>query len=1234
MSMPAQRPQTANECANLVDLLRERAQVQPDTLACRYLGEDEEVRAELSYARFDEQARAIAARLQGLGVAGESAVLLYPPGLEFLAAFFGCLYAGVVAVPLPVPRVKASLTQFLGIVHDLNVRVVLTTETSMSRLTRLEIPELDTLMCLATETTPADTALAWQPPAVSGEGVAYLQYTSGSTANRKGVVIRHANVLANLRGIGERFRHHEASVCVNWLPHTHDLGLVSGMLQPILHGHPNVLMSPTAFVQQPVRWLNAITRYRGTYTNSPNFGYDACVRRTTEEQRAGLDLSSWLVALNGAEPVRWQTVDEFTALFAPCGFRREAMYPAYGLAEATLVVSGGLRDALPVAVNLDASALEQDRVVESRAASGVRTMVGCGHALQETEIAIVDPQTRQTRAAKEIGEIWVRGPGVAGGYWQRDDDTEATFLARRADDPLNTYLRTGDLGFLRDGELFITGRLKDLIIVRGANHYPQDIEWTVEQSHVAFRAGCSGAFSLPVDGTEQLVVVAELERDYLRTIEPREIWLTARRAVAEMHDLQLHTLVLLKTGTVPRTTSGKIQRRQCRADFISDALAAIWSSSLETADAVDAIEARPAAVASGEGAAEVTAESTITWLRDYAAECLNSRVMDERRTITPPVMLDFGNHGLLGLQVPREFGGRGFDYRQTMRVFEQLGAIDQTLAMMTIVHNVLGIRPIQHHGSVALRSEWLPRLASGRELVAFAVSEPGAGSNPQALSSTAMPDGADAWHLFGQKSWSGTAGWASVVNVFAQNLDADGQPRGVSGFAVPRGTKGMRLGPEALTLGMRGMVQNTIYLEGARVTRAQSLGQPGAGMGVAQDAMMHGRLAIAAACIGGMKRALQLLVRYAERRTIATGRLLDNPVLLERVVGLSGAVAALETLITRMAECLDRGEHVPIDAYIASKIAGSEWLWRAADDLVQFLGGRGYIETNVAAQLLRDARVTRILEGPTEALAMFLGSRVVNDGTDLRQFLTATLSAPRVSARLEEVASEIHARCTAGKSGFVGPVDARRWAYGLLGQIATDALLLAATPASAPPHHRAWAQQRFEDAIAAARSRADRGAFGLTSTELGSLVHGYAVSIGDIEQSLAGEDHELDRLLRRNDSRRAPPPPPTAASRAVEGLGASPIQPVAPTQSHRPPRDAKAIEQFIVRWVAKELKLPEASIDASRSFFDYGVDSVTTVMLGASLEEWLGMELNPELIYDIPVIDRFAAHLAAGQPQT
>lgn len=363
-------------------------------------------------------------------------------------------------------------------------------------------------------------------------------------------------------------------------------------------------------------------------------------------------------------------------------------------------------------------------------------------------------------------------------------------------------------------------------------------------------------------------------------------------------------------------------------------------------------------------------DDLLEWLRSYAKKRINSRLIDERRCIPPYIVLDFGNRGLLGMQVPPKYGGMGLSNQDTLLVLQQLGAIDPTLASFVGVHNVLGIRPLMNYASDQLRDELLPLIATGRELAAFALTEPGAGSNPQAISAKAIPDSNSqgGWRLQGNKIWIGSAAWASAINIFVQTFDAEGQYLGVSGFVIRQESKGLRQGPEALTMGLRGMVQNAVYLDDVSVNSDHLLGELGSGMKVAQDAMMHGRLCITAASLGGMKRCAQLMLRYAKCRTISTGRLLKNPVTLAKLTDLTESIVAVESLVTRIAKLLDEECYIPVEAYAACKIVGPEFFWQAADSLIQMLGGRGYIETNIAPQLLRDSRILRIYEGPTETL--------------------------------------------------------------------------------------------------------------------------------------------------------------------------------------------------------------------------------------------------------------------------
>ncbi len=584
------------ESSTLIELLRRRALQQPEHRAYTYLLDGEIEAAHLTYAELDCQARAIGAMLQSYGASGERALLLYPTGLEFIAAFFGCLYAGVIAVPLPPPnpaQPQRTLPRLLAITNDAGPSLALTTSSILAKIERLfaQAPELKAMHWLATDKVTSNPAHEWQEPTANSATLALLQYTSGSTAVPKGVMVSHGNLLHNSAYLTDALELTSDSVSVTWLPAFHDMGLSNGIIQPLYTGGRCFLMPPQAFLQWPVRWLQAISRYQATVSGGPNFAYELCARRITPEQRVTLDLSSWIAAYNGAEPVRADTLKRFAESFAPCGFRPSFSYPCYGLAEATLIVSGGLLRDEPILCTTPVAALEKHRVVQALGQlQNARTFVGCGRAQLNTKIVIVNPESLTRCAPDEVGEIWVSSPSVAQGYWNRPEETERTFHACLADTGEGPFLRTEDLGFLKDGELFVTGRLKDLIIIGGRNLYPHDIELTVEQSHPSIRPGCCAAFSVDIADEERLIVTAEVERHYqsadrdpqhaeahsARKVRPlldvEAVVRSIRRAVAEAHDVRVYTVVLLRTGRIPKTPSGKVQRRACRASFLDGTL--------------------------------------------------------------------------------------------------------------------------------------------------------------------------------------------------------------------------------------------------------------------------------------------------------------------------------------------------------------------------------------------------------------------------------------------------------------------------------------------------------------------------------------------------------------------------------------------------------------------------------------------------------------------------------------
>lgn len=577
------------ETTSLVELLRWRAIHQPDRLAYTFLHQGEVEEARLTYATLDQQARAIAALLQAKGAAGEPALLLHPPGIHYVAAVFACLYAGAIAVPAYPPYSARMVPRIQSILADTRSRFILTTSETLADLQgRLaNIPGQDRVEWIATDVVATPMAEGWREPCSDPETTAFLQYTSGSTALPKGVMVSHGNLRHNLEMLTRHCEQTPASHTVSWLPPYHDLGLICGIMYPFYVGFPATLMSPVAFLQRPFRWLRAMSDNRATMSMAPNFAYELCCRKVTPEQRATLDLSSWTVAANGGEPARDETMTRFCETFAASGFRRETFFPGYGMAETTLIFATSRVHFPPVIGVFDKVALERNEAIAvSQDHENARKIAGYELFSPDQKLVIVDPESGIPCPPCRVGEIWVSGPSVTQGYWRRPEETDQIYHARLAESNKGPFLRTGDLGFMQFGELFVTGRLKDLIIIHGRNHYPQDIELTADHSHPALRLGCCAAFSVDVDNKEQLVILAEIEPRYQprkqqaleqaaavdgprKPLEPQAVVNAIREAIAREHDIQTYRIVLLKAGGVFKTSSGKLQRRACRAAFLA-----------------------------------------------------------------------------------------------------------------------------------------------------------------------------------------------------------------------------------------------------------------------------------------------------------------------------------------------------------------------------------------------------------------------------------------------------------------------------------------------------------------------------------------------------------------------------------------------------------------------------------------------------------------------------------------
>jgi acyl-CoA synthetase (AMP-forming)/AMP-acid ligase II len=559
---------TANE--NLVSHLRSQFAAHAETRSFTFLHESgrnlvEEV---TTFRELDRSAREIAAWLGSRPEAKRPVLLLFEPGIDFWRAFLGCLYAGVVAVPTPLPLDERSMKRVAGILRDADSSLALTTKKLRGLLTAgIEGFDLDRpLQCVATDDAPLADADSWTMPDLTQDDVAFLQYTSGSTGDPKGVAVTHGNVVSNEAAMSEALRAGATSVLVGWIPHWHDMGLI-GQLLAFFNGANLVTMSPLAFLKQPIRLLKAISDYRGTITAAPNFAYDLIARRVTPEQLAGLDLSAWEVALNGAEPVRRRTVERITNLLTPAGFSPSTMRPGYGMAEVTLMAT--VSRGVPRHLEADADALEQHRYTP--ATGRAISLVSSGAPAPHVEVRIVDPESRNELAEDEVGEIWLRSACVASGYHNRPEETIERFHAATSDGE-HPHLRTGDLGLLHEGELYVTGRLKDLLIVNGRNLYPQDFEEFVQDVHPAVTDSRGCVIPVDVDDAERLVLIQAIKTELLGDMSCGELAAAVKTAVARAFDVPAPTVVIVNRAGIHLTTSGKVQRASMRAAFLKGEL--------------------------------------------------------------------------------------------------------------------------------------------------------------------------------------------------------------------------------------------------------------------------------------------------------------------------------------------------------------------------------------------------------------------------------------------------------------------------------------------------------------------------------------------------------------------------------------------------------------------------------------------------------------------------------------
>lgn len=698
---------------DLVAVLQHWAKVRGDQPAFYFTdGEAEDEDLCLTFAELDLAARNVAGYLQKLGGKGQRVLLLYPPVLDFVIGFFGCLYAGATAVPAFPPRKNRKGQRIHGIARDCQAQLALTNEYVRQQIEGdTNWVEWESVSIIATDSLATDYSGLWKNPDLSPNDLAVLQYTSGSTGQPKGVMLSHGNLVRNTELIMVAFETNQQSIGVSWLPTYHDMGLVGGVLESVFIGRPVVLMSPMAFLQKPIRWFRTVSRYRATTSGGPNFAYQLCVDKILDEDLKDIDLTSWRTAFNGAEPVRAATLNQFTERFSKVGFSSVAFLPCYGMAETTLIVTGGPQNEPPVIHFFDSQALDLQKVVPcSEDHPNARELVASGQVLPCEELLIVDPETGTPAAEDSIGEIWIKSSSVGMGYWERDEITRETFHAQTSDGK-GPFLRTGDLGFVHNEQLYVAGRLKDMIIVRGVNRYPQDIEQTVEAAHPIMQSGLVAAFADSAEDRERLIIAAEVQTRREET-DWDEVIVAVRRAVAQQHELPPEAVLLVRFGTLPRTSSGKIQRHACRDEFTRGSFKIVaqwkaWEIELPKSEPMIAASAfRPSGNGQASGTQAASSESAPdNEIVDIVMDAIRAVAQERAKQLDleTNIVLDLGLDSLERMQIAhaleQTFDGRFPEHvlSEIETVREVASAIERYLGKNRIRRDLVptetGLRP-------------------------------------------------------------------------------------------------------------------------------------------------------------------------------------------------------------------------------------------------------------------------------------------------------------------------------------------------------------------------------------------------------------------------------------------------------------------------------------------------------------------------------------------------------------
>lgn len=1242
---------TENKGQCLIDFLMKRSIQYPHKIAFCDVDIDLQ-ETPLTYSEFLFQVKEYAQILKNERIKkGDRCLLIFNQGIEFIIAFLGCQWIGAIPVPLNIPGRSKSLDKWENIAKECLPEAIITGKKSASRLfqslskskllNKIQVIEVEIIASDKTESSFTD-----QPDI---HPTAFLQYTSGSTGNPKGVVVTQDSLIKNSRESKKNMNATPESVFVSWLPFYHDMGLILFIVQTIYNGNSLYLIKPEDFMSRPLNWMYALSKWKGTHTGGPNFAYQLVADKLVQlhdelkntNRKSEISLKALKMCASGAEPIRFKTICDFQNAISLFGAHDHVISPGYGLAEATLTVALNKEGEKVKWLKVDKEALKKNTVIlqENGYMETGRDfdenensvyLVGNGQVIDNhgvdiiaiselektwpdsiSELNILDPYS--------IGELWYSGPSVTNGYYENEQATSESYFHSKSDGLI--YLRTGDLAFKdEDGQIYIVGRIKDLIIIRGLNYYPQDIERTACYSHDDLRIDGAAAFAMNKDGNECCCLVQELTRSAVLSPKFDEYAKAIRNAVLQEHGITIENILFVAPMHVPRTTSGKIQRRLAkRTTELNE-----WENILHTSS-LGRTPPKKETHFSQPALQDNLFKNIIQELQHFLQTRVDSYTIDERRSIPPYIMTEFSRMGLMGLLIPQENGGLGCSLSQTRMVIEIISSADLTLGLFVSLHNLLGLHPIAKFAKEDISNKVVRELAVGKGTASFALSEPGAGSNPNAGKTFAQKHNGH-WILNGEKCWVGSSSWASYLTIIAHTQDENGKYLGQSAFLVPQGIQGLHHIEECMTMGMRGTIQGHFTLNNVQIPDSHVLGEIGKGAEVLHEVVSMGRIGINSMCIGILKTVLSRTKRWAENRKVNSGYLIDQPVVLKQLNELLWVLEIIETYQSKLVQWKDEGLLLPDMLVSAGKIFSTEETWKGVDFLMQITAARGYSEHNGIAQLFRDARVLRIFEGPSESLIADLGGRTDENIMETLNFLTYQHVAINTKAQTEKIQliKKQFEQLTLDSEG-----QQKKLARYALGEVLTYQLIAWMCQDDISSHAKNWIEKKITTIIT------DTLEFNTSLLSKQRFEKQFNHFLKDHETiytqpllpetSIRSPFRDLRTIENQNTIER--PEQPNITEKLIFQTATAQIKGSASIKQPSNNKAVSEIEAWIYNWLEKEAGIERSLFTPFTSFSEYGLDSSLSIRFISDINARYTIHVEPSIIWSYSTVNELAAYL-------